>query len=99
MPVSPDDCVFPAELARRLAAQAELLALSAAMEASRFPLIGPDLLELADQARDLVRLGNSLAERQDGFSRAVAQAGRVIDEGLAGWQGFDPPDGPSRLTH
>ena len=99
MPVSPDECVFPAELARRLAAQAELLALSAAVEASRFPLIGPDLLELADQARDLVRLGNSLAERQSGFSRAVAQAGRVIDEGLAGWQGFDPPEGPSGLTH
>ncbi len=99
MPASPDDCAFPAELARRLAAQAELLALSAAMEASRFPLIGPELLELADQARDLVRLGASLAERQDGFSRAVAQAGRVIDEGLAGWEGFDPADGPSRLSH
>ena len=99
MPVSPDDCAFPAELARRLAAQAELLALSAAQEASRFPLIGPELLDLADQARDLVRLGTSLAERQDGFSRAVAQAGRVIAEGLADGQGFDLPDGPAWLPH
>ena len=30
---------------------------------------------------------------------AGAQAGRVIDEGLADWQGFDLPDGPAWLPH
>lgn len=82
MPSLPDDA-DPVEFARRLSAQAELLAMNAGREALRDPAARGELQQLAAEARELARRGREVAERHQRLAAAEAAAGRVLDEGLA----------------
>ena len=82
MPSLPDDA-DPVEVARRLSAQAELLAMNAGREALRDPAASGELRLLAAEARDLARRGREVAEHHRRLAVAEAEAGRVLDEGLA----------------
>jgi hypothetical protein len=82
MPSLPDDA-DPVEVASRLSAQAELLAVNAGREALRDPAASGELRQLAFEARELARRGREVAERHRRLAEAEAEAGRVLDEGLA----------------
>ena len=82
MPSLPDDA-DPVEVARRLSAQAELLAMNAGREALRDPAASGELRQLAREARDLASRGREVAEHHRRLAIAEAEAGRVLDEGLA----------------
>lgn len=81
MPPLPDD-VDPAELASRLAAQAELLAVSAGLQVMHDTGLSDELLGLVAEAHELARRGREVAERHRRLAQAEAAAGQIIDEGL-----------------
>ena len=72
----------PAELASRLAAQAELLAVSAGLHAIREPARVHELRDLVAEAHELARRGRAVAEHHRRLALAEAAVGRVLDEGL-----------------
>ena len=78
------DCADPIELARMLAVQAELLALNAAIESARGGPRAAELCALAQEARQLARSGHDAVMRHERLARAEQEAGRILDEGLAG---------------
>ena len=78
------DLAGPARPARLLAAQAELLALAAASESARGGADGAEWRVLADEAWQLARGGREAAMRHERLARAEREAGRILDEGLAG---------------
>ena len=81
MPPFPDD-TDPTELASRLAAQAELLAVSAGLYASLDPVRSKELRSLVAEAHELARRGREVAEHHRRLAQAEAAAGRALDEGL-----------------
>jgi hypothetical protein len=81
MPPLPDDA-DPAELANRLAAQAELLAVSAGLQVMHDTVRSDELRCLVAEAHELARRGREVAERHRRLALAEAAAGQVLDEGL-----------------
>lgn len=79
-----DDHASPAEMARMLAAQAELLALNAAIESARGGSRGTEFQRLAEQAQALAERGREIADRHEAQLSAQESVGRLLDEGLAG---------------
>ena len=79
-----DDLADPVDLARMLAVQAELLALNAAIESARGGPRGAELCALAEEARQLARSGREAGMRHERLAKAEREAGRILDEGLAG---------------
>jgi hypothetical protein len=80
MPCFPDDA-DPVEMACRLSAQAELLALNAGREALRDPTASRELQRLAAEARELARRGREVAEHHRLLAAAEALAAQVLDDG------------------
>lgn len=81
MPPISDDA-DPAEQARRLSAQAELLAVSASLYARLDPDCVDEMRTLVAEAHALARRGREVAEHHRRLAQAEADAGRVLDEGL-----------------
>lgn len=78
-----DDLASPAEMARMLAAQAELLALNAAIESARGGSRGTEFRLLAEQARALAERGREIAGRHEAQVQAHESLGYLLDEGLS----------------